>query len=103
MPHFLCKLLPPRPTFAHDMSSAERAVMWAHVAYWSELSSRGVAAAFGPVMDPDGAWGLGILETEQEAQARTLAADDPVSRSGLGFRYDIFPLPGLSIRPFQAR
>lgn len=101
MPHVLCKLLPPRPTFAQGMSSAERAMMRTHVACRSESSSRGVAAACGPV--PDGACGLGFLETEQEAKARMLAADAPASRSGLGFRYDIFPLPGLSIRPFQAR
>ncbi len=46
---------------------------------------------------------FGILETEHEAGARTFAADDPVARSGLGFRYDVFPMPGLSTRPFQAR
>ena len=35
--HFLCKLIPPRPTFQQDMSDAETKVMPEHVAYWTSL------------------------------------------------------------------
>jgi hypothetical protein len=34
---FLYRLMPPRPTFAQDMSSAEADVMRRHVAYWQDL------------------------------------------------------------------
>jgi uncharacterized protein YciI len=47
--------------------------------------------AFGPVFDPSGAWGLGIIEAADETQARALADDDPVVIAGIG-RYDITPM-----------
>jgi hypothetical protein len=50
---FLYRLLPPRPTFAQDMNSAEADVMQRHVAYWQDLLNRDVALAFGPVLDPE--------------------------------------------------
>ena len=41
MKYFFCKLTPPRPTFAIDMTDAERQLMHQHVAYWSELAAQG--------------------------------------------------------------
>src|SRR5215207_4077193 len=67
---FLYRLLPPRPTFAQDMSSAEADVMQRHVAYWQDLLNRDVALAFGPVLDPEDPWGLGLLDLEDEHAAR---------------------------------
>jgi hypothetical protein len=57
---FLCKLVPPRPTFAQDMTEAETKLMQEHVMYWKELAGRGIAVVFGPVADPKGhgAWRL---------------------------------------------
>jgi len=48
------RLLPPRPTFALDMTAEEAAMMAEHVAYWGGLLERGVAIVFGPVGDPKG-------------------------------------------------
>ena len=56
---FAHKLISPRPTFAHDMTEAEKKVMIEHVAYWTGLMEKGVAVVFGPVLDPKGAWGTG--------------------------------------------
>jgi uncharacterized protein len=39
MRYFFCKLTPPRPTFAADMTDAERQLMRQHVAYWSDLAA----------------------------------------------------------------
>ncbi len=89
--HFLLRLLPPRPSFAADMSEAERRVMQEHVRYWSGLTERGLVIVFGPVMDPRGAWGLGVVEVESEVEVRALIADDPVNRAGLG-SYEVHPL-----------
>jgi hypothetical protein len=33
---------------------------------------------FGPVIDPAGPWGLGVLETDDETAARELVLADPV-------------------------
>ena len=81
--HFVVRLIPPRPTFAADMTEEERAIMAAHGAYWRGLMNRGIALLFGPVLDPAGVWGLGILEAKDSDAARGLAADDPAIKSGL--------------------
>jgi uncharacterized protein YciI len=91
MPHFFLRLIPPRPTFATDMTDAERHVMGRHADYLSGLVDRRIGVAFGPVFDPAGAWGLGIIEAADEGEARALADDDPVVIAGIG-RYDIAPM-----------
>jgi uncharacterized protein len=98
MPVHLCKLLPPRPGFPADMSEAEAALMGQHAAYWSGLIERGVAIVFGPVFDPSGVWGLAIVDVADEKAAARLTDDDPVIRSGSGFRYDIYPMPQAVLR-----
>jgi uncharacterized protein len=79
---FLYRLLPPRATFAQDMSSAEADVMQRHVAYWQDLLDRNVAVAFGPVLDPEDPWGLGVLDLEDEQAARATGASAPAVESG---------------------
>jgi uncharacterized protein YciI len=91
MPHFFLKLVPPRPTFAEDMTEEEREAMGRHAAYLSGLVDKGIGVAFGPVFDPTGAWGLGIVEAEDEAAARALTEGDPVVVAGIG-RYEITPM-----------
>lgn len=91
--HYLCRLIPPRPSFAADMSEAERRIMGEHVAYWTALADRGVALAFGPVADPAGGWGVGILAVADEAALERLRSDDPAIRAGIGFRYESLPMP----------
>lgn len=90
--YFLCRLLPPRPSFPFDMSEEEGAIMGEHVAYWSGHIRAGRAIVFGPVADPNGAWGLGVLRVADEAAVRTVEAEDPAIRSGKGFRYEILPM-----------
>lgn len=93
--HYLCRLIPPRPSFAADMSEAERRVMQEHVAYWTRLADRGVALVFGPVADPAGVWGVAILAVADEAELARLRAEDPAIRAGAGFRYESFPMPQI--------
>jgi uncharacterized protein YciI len=64
------------------MSSAEADVMQRHVAYWQDLLSRDVALAFGPVLDPEAPWGLGLLDLEDDQAARAIGASDPAVESG---------------------
>jgi len=85
MPHFFLKLIPPRPTFADDMSEAERGIMQRHVGYLAGLLASGTGVAFGPVMDPAGVFGMGIVE----AAARAITANDPASAVA---RYEIYPM-----------
>jgi uncharacterized protein YndB with AHSA1/START domain len=93
--YFFCRLLPPRPTFAMDMNAEERAVMQEHALYWRGMLAAGSALVFGPVGDPKGPWGLGILRAADEAAAHALQAKDPVILSGRGFSYELMPMMQL--------
>jgi uncharacterized protein YndB with AHSA1/START domain len=90
--HFLVRLLAPRPTFPVDMNEAERRIMGEHVAYWTKMLAAGSAVAFGPVMDPKGAWGLGLLELDGDAELGAIEKNDPAIVANVGFRYEVLPL-----------
>ena len=79
---FLYRLQPPRPSFSQDMTPDEAEAMNRHVAYWQDLLDRRIAVAFGPVMDPTDPWGLGLLELDDEQEARTIGDGDPAVESG---------------------
>lgn len=76
---FSLKLIPCRPTFSKDMTPEERAIMQQHVVYWKALMDKGKVIAFGPVLDPAGAYGLGIIEVDSEDEVKGFIADDPAS------------------------
>jgi uncharacterized protein len=95
---FLFRLNSPRPTFAQDMTDTERAAMLKHVAYWRELLDEGTAIVFGPVADPKGTWGVGIVRVEDEAEARALRANDPAVKAGIGLAVEIYPMPSAVTR-----
>jgi uncharacterized protein YndB with AHSA1/START domain len=85
---FLCKLIGPRPTFPFDMTPDEQALMGNHAAYWASHLADGTVVVFGPVMDPGGPWGLGIVRAQDEAALRAYLAKDPVITAERGFRYE---------------
>ncbi len=86
---FFIKALNPRPTFHLDMTAEERAIMHQHVAYWSEKAAQGAAIVFGPVMDPEGVYGIGVYQVQDEAEMRDLLEHDPAN--GL-LRYEVLPM-----------
>jgi uncharacterized protein YciI len=90
--HFFIRLIPPRVSFVEDMSEQERALMQEHVLYWQALLRRRIALIFGPVFDPSGGYGAGIIELEEGKSAIEFLDKDPTIRSGLGFRYEVFPM-----------
>ncbi len=98
MAYFVYKLIPPRPTFATDMSDDEAAVMGQHGDYWQDLFGRGHVVVFGPVGDPSGTWGLGVIEAETEDDVRALVADDPAVKSGMA-KFEVYPMPVAIARP----
>ncbi|HZP34451.1 MAG TPA: YciI family protein [Candidatus Acidoferrales bacterium] len=94
--HFLIKLIPPRPSFAQDMTAQERQLMQEHVAYWTKLAETGVALLFGPVADPAGSYGIGIVEVEEEHVA-DLTGNDPVTTSGCQFKHESYVMPQVIV------
>ena len=94
--HFFLRLVPPRTTFSQDMTAGERQVMMQHVGYWTDLMHQGVAVVFGPVMDPSGTYGVGIVQAESDEHLRSLIDGDPAKTIN---RYEYWPMravyPGL--------
>lgn len=90
---FLLRLNPPRTTFPADMTTQEGAVMQQHFGYWAELSRQKTAIVYGPVNDPAGTWGVAVIRVTDEAAAHAIEKNDPAIRAGLGFRYDVLPMP----------
>jgi len=90
--YFFCRLIGPRPTFAFDMNDEERKMMGEHAKYWRDKLEQGKAVVFGPVHDPAGPWGLGVVRVADEAELRAFEAGDPVISSGRGFRYEVMTM-----------
>ena len=95
MAFFLMKLIPPRPTFPADATTPELEAMDRHSDYIRHLVDTGAVFAAGPVIDPEGTWGVAIAEAEDAAAAREICNADPVIRAGLGFRWNILPMASL--------
>ena len=103
MPHYLCRLNSPRPSFPADITPDERALMAAHVEYWRPYVEVGRVVAMGPVADPAGVWGVAIIEAEQVGEIEALQARDPVIVSQRGFSYQNYFMPNLALRAVEPR
>jgi uncharacterized protein len=90
--YFALKLIPPRPTFAQDMNEEERAIMQQHIVYWSHLMDSGIALIYGPVSDPGGAYGLGIIEVDDETQVEAITKNDPAATIN---HYEAWPMRAI--------
>ncbi|HEX8795924.1 MAG TPA: SRPBCC domain-containing protein [Polyangiaceae bacterium] len=90
--YFMCRLLPPRPSFALDMNKEEAAMMQEHAAYWRGMLARGVAIVFGPVLDPKAPYGLGIVRVSSEVELESIRDADPAIKSGRGLKYEVTPM-----------
>jgi hypothetical protein len=93
MPHYFLKLNPSRPTFAQDMTDEERGIMQQHVGYWAELMNKGMVIVFGPVFDPAGAYGMGVVEVENEGQLQELTGNDPAAKIN---KYEYWPMRAVT-------
>jgi uncharacterized protein YndB with AHSA1/START domain len=94
---FFVRLLPPRATFMQDMTADEHAAMMRHGAYWRGHLDAGAAIVFGPVADPSGGWGLGVIRAADEAAVRAFEAKDP-AHTELGMRYEVLPMVAAVFR-----
>jgi uncharacterized protein len=83
MKAWLIRLLPPRPTFAEDATSAEQSLMEQHFVYWKNLNEKGVCIFGGPVLDPKGVYGILVVKAATEDEARALGSGDPSVKGGV--------------------
>jgi uncharacterized protein len=89
--HYFFKLIPPRPTFPRDITAEEIRLMEEHSRYFDEQFAAGMVLVFGPVMAPDGAFGMAVLEVDNEAEARKFGEADPSVKGGLN-RFEVHPM-----------
>jgi uncharacterized protein YciI len=87
--HFALRLLPCRPDFAQTMTDAESAIMGEHLAFWNDYMSQGKVIAFGPVLDPAGAYGLGIVSVDSEDEVKEMIQNDPAAAINT---YEYYPM-----------
>jgi len=73
------------------MSDAERAVMLEHVEYWGKLLSKGTAIVYGPVFDPSGGYGIGVVDVDNEAEMFFIRDNDPTVLNGMN-KMEIHPM-----------
>jgi uncharacterized protein len=95
MPYFFFKLISPRTTFPADITPEEAGLMQQHVVYWRGKMVEGQMLAFGPVADPRGTFGIGLLRLEDGTDPQSLVDGDPVVAAGVGFRCEVHPMPSL--------
>jgi hypothetical protein len=47
------------------------------------------------VLDPKGAWGVGIFQVEGDEAMAEITKNDPAIQSGRGFAYEVLPMAAL--------
>ncbi len=100
MSTFAFRLIAPRPTFALDMTDAEREIMGRHAAHWQPYLATGQMVVFGPFLTDEGSYGLGVVEIPDDAEdeLRAFAANDPVVTTGTA-RIAMAKMLGGFVRP----
>jgi uncharacterized protein YciI len=89
--HFYFKLIAPRATFPGDITEEEKALMAKHGAYCQQQFDAGKLLVYGPVTSPQGAFGMGILEVADAADAQHFGENDPSVLGGLN-RFEFYPM-----------
>ena len=72
MPHFFLKL---------DMNDQEKAMMQEHFLYWKRRQDCGDVLVFGPVLDPEGPYGMGIVSLTDESRGPRIRSRRPGNES----------------------
>ena len=58
---------------------------------------QGTAIAFGPVADPKGGWGVGIIAVGDDDELRHLQNGDPAIRADIGIKYEVYPMSTVMV------
>ncbi len=90
--YYFLKLVPKRADFAQTMSEEERDIMLRHVAYWKDYLDKGVVVVYGPVIDPEGVYGIGVVGIENEKQLNDLIENDPAGKIN---DYEFYPMKAV--------
>jgi hypothetical protein len=59
---------------------------------------KGWVKAYGPVADPAGAFGIALLILPEDVEPQSITNEDPTIKANAGFRYEIYPMPLLTLK-----
>jgi hypothetical protein len=90
--YYYLKLNPPRATFPQDISPDEAKIMAEHSAYWKVLLEKRICLVYGPVFDPKGFFGIGIIAIDNEEQLSSIINNDPAGKLG---KYEFYPMRAI--------
>ena len=90
---FLFRLIPPRADFAQTMTPDEQRAMTEHTDYWQQLLRDGRVVVYGPVADPEGVWGMGVLRAAGRAEVLAIGENDPSILAGVN-TFEVFEIMG---------
>src|SRR5262249_42705018 len=90
---FLFRLIPPRDDFAQTMTAEEQQAMSQHMEYWQQLLNDGKVVVYGPVADPEGVWGIGVLRATDRAEVLAIGERDPSVAAGVN-TFEVFEIMG---------
>lgn len=90
---FLFRLIPPRADFAQTMTQDEQDAMARHMSYWEQLLVTGNVVVYGPVADPEGMWGMGVLRATDRAAVLEIGDRDPSVLAGVN-TFEVFEILG---------
>ena len=76
-----------------DMTPEEQSIMIQHVAYWKPYIENETMLVYGPVMDPKGGFGMGVIAVVDEDQLKKLIAADPAAAIG---NYEYYPMRAVT-------
>ena len=65
--------------------------MQRHQAYWQDLLAEGRVVVYGPVADPEGIWGMGVLRAADRAQVLEIGNSDPSVLAGVN-TFEVFEI-----------
>jgi uncharacterized protein YciI len=88
---FLFRLIPPRADFAQTMTPEEQQAMAAHTEFWQQLLADGKVVVYGPVADPEGVWGMGVLRAANRAEVLAIGELDPSVVAGVN-TFEVFEI-----------
>ena len=59
------------------MSDEEMLIMRQHIGYWKSYIQKGTMVVFGPIFDPEGMYGLGVVSAENDEELQLMLDNDP--------------------------
>lgn len=95
MNYYFCKYLPPRPDFLDTLTAVEADLLMMQRTWQQRLTKDQRIVACGPVLDPNGCYGVALYTIPENEEITAFLADDPMLKAGMG-AYECHPMLELT-------